>query len=524
MFYRDQVFEYVTMQSYSVSRVSIGRRTIGGPFGLGPHFMNVSSIPQFLPRQPVLGVKRCVFLTDSFGSRLDERLDNTDIFGFPGATTCDLVTVIENCPEIFNGYDCATVLIGTNDVSFRKKQGAHNEETKWQEDIAFGILSVVRALWRCQEKMEVMIIGILPRPCDHEWSDPVLYRINTVMKGWAYSEATQGRPVVYCNPDEHFRVKGGHIKASLFEADGLHPTSQPLIAAPGQAKHIGHRVSGGHLLVWLYIKYTGKVERPIWLGLPANLDQLWDTIPELREFYHEAVLRGPEPQSPYFKQEEVLGYAWYPENQAQAWFIDSPDCVDIHGADQPASNFYQESLWYFGIQFSCVEAAYQMGKAIYCGRPSLALLMFHARNAYRIKALAGLIPQGWVANWNEKIRLTFILQLMEAKWLQSVAFREQLKNTGQKCIVHVVNNYYWGIQKAGNIYVGKNTFGSILMLLRDHHIPMGPFVQHYNHWYATTCPKKRLAEIQKWQGNAMTDDEYYTYCVQRDLWGIDPTE
>ncbi|TGO18441.1 hypothetical protein BTUL_0010g01120 [Botrytis tulipae] len=108
------------------------------------------------------------------------------------------------------------------------------------------------------------------------------------------------------------------------------------------------------------------------------------------------------------------------------------------------SNFYMENFKDDqGVTYTCGEACFQAVKAWRIGDMSKFAQIAHAKSGYEAKKLGNEVKGLDVADWN-KISSLVMRNTIYYKYRNNPANREDLINTGNKCLVEARDDPVWG--------------------------------------------------------------------------------
>jgi len=130
--------------------------------------------------------------------------------------------------------------------------------------------------------------------------------------------------------------------------------------------------------------------------------------------------------------------------------------LNVRGADNPLSNFYQCSMEFGGLRFKSSEHAYQYQKACYfdCSE-YLKQKICRAPTALAAKRVVDGLPT--TGDWNV-FKPMLMFQILSAKFKQVLIFRQKLEEAFRSGaeIHHPVHDPFWGNGRDGK---GENWFG-----------------------------------------------------------------
>ena len=386
---------------------------------------------------------------------------------FPGAKAQDLQIIIGSNEAVFSAYSQIALLVGTNDIGHGWRQGRLNTDFGWIQKIVQGITEVGQQLLSLNRHSTLSVLEVLPRPCDFQWSDLILWHVNRGIRNWCFQHPESDR-IFFENTSRFFRGKDGVIKTSLFNpADLLHPSFDLLPPIdkeeyPEQHELAGHRDTGVRILESILVQSCYARCLPHWLGFSPI-----EAPAAMQKFLNDLLTIQPDHNLRYIEE----GYGW----KGYSGKIRAEDVgitvEEVQGINDAGSNFFQESLWIFGCEFSSAEQAYQYGKALWAKRISMAALIYHTDDPHALKDITKTIPRVRLTEWREKYQLPFITLIVEKKWTQSEKFRQRLQSTEDRIIIHSTGAAgYWGTTQPWprTRVSGQNIFGSLLMLIRDY--------------------------------------------------------
>jgi ribA/ribD-fused uncharacterized protein len=141
---------------------------------------------------------------------------------------------------------------------------------------------------------------------------------------------------------------------------------------------------------------------------------------------------------------------------------EKPGIRSVAGARDPLSNFFLCRFIFRMRNFRSLEHAYQWEKALFFGYEGVARRIDACGTAAQAKQLAKEIPHS--ENW-DRVRISFMRELLRLKWEQVPIFRSELLASSGKSLEHSVPDTFWGTGSARR--QGKNIFGWLLNSLPD---------------------------------------------------------
>lgn len=136
-------------------------------------------------------------------------IDGVYLQAFSGDTIARMANRVLSGQVILDNFEYVLFHVGTNDVARRSEF----------ENIISDYGNLIGTCRKQNPSIHIIISAILPRPLDHEWSDPIIRRINsylnrTMSKSLNIKFIPTYRPFMYC----------GRVKRELFAKNdgGLH--------------------------------------------------------------------------------------------------------------------------------------------------------------------------------------------------------------------------------------------------------------------------------------------------------------
>jgi ribA/ribD-fused uncharacterized protein len=418
-----------------------------------------------LPR----GTRYGVVLGDSIPREVPSII-RTDIFAFGGFTSVQLGSVVSSCSNLFAPYEKVAILVGTNDLS----RGISPAQVV--QNIQDLVLQTILPL---SVSSQIYVVSLLPRP-DSEEMDGKVQLTNKNLSLWCESKLVPRNRVCFLNVAKHFRGKKDKgPKISLFktrEVGGktttdIHPSVQLAASHGGDIVHTGLVSTGVNIL---YQRLSSAMSPPTWV-FPRPRGIGWPTIPEFDELANRLVELGQFQPSVAHTDPSCQHY-W--SGRIYTSMLDRGQAVHIGGKSSIWSNFAPCELWLLGILFVSVEQAYQILKALFCYKTSLAILMLYESDALKLKQLSHFISKQSPRHkqWDRSVGYRVLYHLVTLKYQQNPGIRDHLDNTSYQTIVHAVGDRKWGTNKLHThprpiCLTGENIFGVMLMRIRDHPPP-----------------------------------------------------
>ena len=180
---------------------------------------------------------------------------------------------------------------------------------------------------------------------------------------------------------------------------------------------------------------------------------------------------------PILKDESVQSGDGFIQNNVDKSVGTTIDSVNVQGHENVLSNFYHFDFKFNDKQFRSQEHAYQYERAMSQNNVQLAEKIQNAQHAGKAKLLSKDLDRSDNRD-NDK---TVMVRMLQAKANQLPSFRQCLRDTGQKRILHATHasDKFWGagvnnwdthrFQQA--VLPGENVFGNMLSSLRDNLSP-----------------------------------------------------
>ncbi len=161
---------------------------------------------------------------------------------------------------------------------------------------------------------------------------------------------------------------------------------------------------------------------------------------------------------------------------------------DCKGEDDPWSNFYYCVVVIFGKKFKAAECRYVWSKHDTLaketkseGLKKKAQKLYETCKTGREAQREGKVKdKGLLSIWNPK-RVQEQTVIFQHKWVQNQGFRDIVKSTRGKVIVHEVPHEWWGTyhyEDGAPVSGGRNMFGKMAMVFTD--IVLPDFAADYN--------------------------------------------
>ena len=138
-----------------------------------------------------------------------------------------------------------------------------------------------------------------------------------------------------------------------------------------------------------------------------------------------------------------------------------PSELLFKGEKSPFSNLFLSPIAAYGIQFRCVESAYQWRKSVEAKNFAAAGTVLEAVNGYEAMKIGQKIQksQDWDASKRDIMR-----ELLKLKINSCAEYRESIVSSLNKNIVENTSNEFWGRGRDGN---GQNVLGHLHMEIRS---------------------------------------------------------
>lgn len=112
-------------------------------------------------------------------------IDGVFIKSFPGSTIAALAMHIDKGHVNFSNYDYLILHVGTNDIQNTTVHVINENPQKIEEEKG-GILSdfgnLIARIKNKKASIRIIVSSILPRPCDHEYSNDLIKDINKKLR------------------------------------------------------------------------------------------------------------------------------------------------------------------------------------------------------------------------------------------------------------------------------------------------------------------------------------------------------
>lgn len=433
-------------------------------------FVQPAQMSQIWPRKTE--DRWAALVSDSMGN-LTPATPRVDVLAFSGYKIRDLLRLLPFLVPFLVVYEHVFLLIGTNDVSQRRRFSSPEKffTAMWAD---FTVL--VRRLLAIRPGQKLHVMSILPRPKDQDETDPLILTFNDRMKHWIFDEQNGLRDRVSYVPTHcYFRSDPGwKPDGTLFRKDGLHPTAMEQAKPSGE---YGCQLIMESVTTHLHNETRRGGERPPphhQRGIsPRRIS------PGMERLY--AFAEACETSCPFRHLQDQLvdNPQWRMtlpargtrQGSRQPWTVDAAELerlgvINVKGADDPFSNFYDRPIPVTGSWFPTVEHPYQMVRAMTTLRFTIATMMFCTQQASKVKQLTKFLPTRTTKWLRMRLQLLYNLMLLKFRYWTDLA--QMLTRTYPRVLVHCVGDDFWGLRYNARrqIWEGQNIFGLMLMTIR----------------------------------------------------------